>query len=236
MADDLSELKERIQFCVQEAKKLSGDLSAITKGNFQIEQFIQPDGMIAIKAKVSKPIPISTRSRTGTIINELRSELDALACILAIRKCGNSSGTYFPISISEKVFLNDGLYKTRKLSKDDQAEITKLKPWKDGNPMLFALHNADIKRKHGPNLAAQAGNQGGMDFSHGVIDVCLWHLGQHLSDQWTTIGMIGPGTRAHFNLYCDIVFAEPPSVAGKRVVNCLKEFSEIVASIVAKFD
>jgi hypothetical protein len=94
------------------------------------------------------PVPVLIKSRVGTITNELRACLDALAVYLAIRNGRNEKDVYFPISKSKEIFETDGRKKIKKLSEVDQNTIAQLNPYRGGHQWLWPLHEIDRKRKH----------------------------------------------------------------------------------------
>src|SRR4051812_19630182 len=126
MKPDLTEIKERIQFCRTEIEQFGSDQAAYLKKHFEITQRINNEGMIEVCARLTADVPTSLRARAGTIANELRACLDALACCLALRadKTISISDVYFPISKSKAIFEDDGLkHKLKKLRQEDRDEI-----------------------------------------------------------------------------------------------------------------
>ena len=101
-------------------------------------------------------------AEAGAIIHSIRSSLDLMASALAVRNNRSPGSTYFPIWKSEAEFLappgkdadgklfNPTLEKIDRLSQFDKDAIRALKPYPGANgfPLLCALHDLDLTRKH----------------------------------------------------------------------------------------
>jgi hypothetical protein len=242
MATDLKEIKERLAFCKDEIRIIEGEINAYCTESIKITNrpSWRPNSFI-IEATIVDSIPTKIRSRIGTTINEIRSCLDALACQLAIRNSENTKGVYFPVSKSETIFNDDGMKKIKKLSAADQVAIAALKPYAEGNPLLFALHDSDRDRKH-IKLGAVAAipgpfGIGGTGFVHGVFrgppqaPASLERAGQVIK---LLMGTVEPTIRVGADVL--IVFDEPPVLKGRDVIGTLNAFVNIANSIVSKFD
>ncbi len=190
--------------------------------------------MKALQARITAPIPIALNSRAGTIANELRACLDGLACVLAIRNSEPAKDVYFPISKDAAIFGTDGMKKIKKLLPEDQKKIIDLKPYKGGDPDLFALHEADRIR----NTERLIGTSGasGHGLRNGYVDISIGQTVAALTENWATLKIVGPRTAADINVYFDIVYAEPPGLTGKRVVAVLENFADRVTDIIGMFD
>lgn len=148
MASDLDELSQRLSYLESKIKLLHEHVRSFISQSVLIQPIPSPDGSVSLTATLRDAPPISIRSESGTITNELRAILDALACQLAIRHSGKAAETYFPISKSQAIFNTDGRKKMRLLASDDQKQIEALRPWLGGHRTLFRLHEADRIRKH----------------------------------------------------------------------------------------
>lgn len=109
-------------------------------------------------AKQEAAYPTQLAQKAGMIANELRACLDSLACELAIRNGGTTSGVQFPIMRSEAAFRTSGRKWIHKLSTDDQARIERLRPFADGESLYWTLHQIDRQRKHIKLVTATAGS------------------------------------------------------------------------------
>ena len=171
MADDLKELHARIYHDRTEIAEFTSISNAFLADSLSQRNQPMPDGTYLRLVSATKPVPMAIRSRSGMIINDLRSILDALACILAQRNGHtNIDQVYFPISKSKAIFDDDGMRKIKKLSAADQKKIIDLAPYKEKSPILYFLHEADRKRKH-QTLAAGMIRSSGMSLGNGAINI-----------------------------------------------------------------
>jgi hypothetical protein len=191
------------------------------------------------------------------IANELRACLDSVACQLAIRNGKDPKNVYFPISKSKEIFEDDGMKKIRKLSASDQAAIVDLAPYKEANPTLFGLHEADRTRKHqrlgaaaSRNTQSNIGNvfRGGSDTRNsrisnlnlnGVFVRDLYFFG--IDPGKIVLGKefifaSGVPVNLPFSIDFDVAYEEPPELDGQSVGQALTGFADAVADIVSKFD
>jgi hypothetical protein len=159
MANDLSELLERIALCQSKIGALQSE--ARRQGLSSVECWVQPygtGGQGEVQARLHEHPSVALRQEVGWIMNEQRSILDALACKLAVRNGINDTRqTYFPITATKEAFFkaSEGQKKIAALSQNDRDAIAALKPWlppeddpQDGSMVLYLLHQADIYRKH----------------------------------------------------------------------------------------
>jgi hypothetical protein len=152
--DDLLDAQACVDWAVSQLRLLSERIEAWTNdAPYRLVEEPRPEtGQKLIKLSDVKPIPAIINAEVGAIINSLRSSLDVLVSILA-RRNGHptSRGTEFPVCASEDKFFcgpNAGRKKIKRLSEADQEIIKSLKPWKNGNGHLYALHELDNTRKH----------------------------------------------------------------------------------------
>lgn len=145
---DLNEISERLEFCRSRIILLGDETDRYFKENLIITLADLSDGKVNVLGRLKSKLPISLRSTTGMIANEIRACLDALACKLAQQNGKSTSRVYFPISKSKDIFDKDGMNKIKKLSSEHKAEICKLKSYRKGNAALWHLHESDRLRKH----------------------------------------------------------------------------------------
>ena len=237
MANDLTEIGERIQFCRNEITILAAEIDVYSARGVEFRQEDHGD-MRMLYARLLEAVPTHIRARSGTIANELRSCLDALACQLAIRNKQTTKNVYFPISQSHSIFNSDGLRKIRKLSKADQTTIISLKPYPPDRPILFGLHELDRNRKH-IKLGSWVGQASANPFAMGRVGFArikcstsvfpLNKVGEEVLVA-TAIAITGrlEGTFT-------VGFLEPEEAAGMPVVEQLRAFASEVEGIVSKF-
>jgi hypothetical protein len=110
MTDDLKELDERIAYSSRQIDELQTEVLSYLTGAFQTrawKPFVV--GTVYAQARVRSSVPTEIKVKVGTITNELRSILDALACALAIRNGQTDKGVYFPIRETKAFFETDGM-------------------------------------------------------------------------------------------------------------------------------
>jgi hypothetical protein len=155
MRDDLLDPYACIKWAVAQINPLKSRLIAwaeIPPYRIVAESHSEPGKKLLRLRDVIPPDPI-INAEAGAIINSIRSSLDLLVNRLAARNgySGNED-SYFPICRSRDQFFvgkHAGRKAIKKLSSADQIVIEELEPWDGGkNPLLFALHNLDITRKH----------------------------------------------------------------------------------------
>jgi hypothetical protein len=251
MSTDLTELKERLDFVGGDIQNLRAQIFKFTVVSAEVNIEHNGSGAFQIYARLTKQIPTALGSRAGMIANELRSILDSLACQLAIRNGKSTSHVYFPVSKSAAIFAIDGMRKISKLAEADQNAIIALNPFKEGNPILFGLHEADRTRKHQRLVASAAqGNLdvGGMGAIFGGANVSmvgctvngapvgLLNFGptQLEVGVWKPVGF-GIAVDAQIDPIVSIAYQEPEEIAGNSVPEMLTYFQDIVREIIAKF-
>jgi hypothetical protein len=241
MANDLNELHERIAWCRQRAAELDTEIVRLSGQCIKYWREGWGQGSAEIKAKMLSPPPVSIRVEVGTLVNEQRAILDALACALATRNGANhTNDVYFPITRDKEGFEQLGRKKIRKLGQADQEKIEALSPWaldetNGGNQALSLLHEADRIRKHQKLL--KWGCLGG------VFPVGDGHVGQMslASVLFETVGAVETlATYSHvttgIGVRFSLVYNEPGSaIHGCNVSPALHAFNNTVSDIVSSF-
>lgn len=107
--------------------------------------------------KIQKEIPEDWSAIVGDIVHNLRTALDYLVTALVIAN-GNSPSrsNSFPIDNSLEDYENNSPDKLTGLNQNSIEFINGLKPYKDGNDVLWRLHKLDIQDKHRTNLIVGA--------------------------------------------------------------------------------
>jgi len=243
---DLDQHFERLKWLEGEIERLAAEVQKYTDSE-PIEVFSRmcfTRGYITriYRTRIREQVPTSIKAHAGTIINEMRAILDALACSLAQRNGHkNVSGTYFPTGKTKAIFeSNDVQKKIKKLGDQDKHTIAALEPYGGGNEMLYALHSSDIIRKH-QRLILVAGE---------VCSTVLGNDGSWVLDGGKLIyANLGPGvpldkpiaeTAWDYELpirqNAEIAFSEPPAIKSKPLIATLKEFFGLVYSILELFN
>ena len=150
MPDDLQEIRERLDHVDHKITQFRLDCQSFVKTAITTRFEAEAGGRTFCAYYTQKtPVPTSIKSDCGMLANEIRSCLDSLACVLANRNGNSSTQTYFPISKSKEIFLEDGLgRKLKKLSDSDKIKIQSVAPWQGGDKLLWSLHEADRIKKH----------------------------------------------------------------------------------------
>jgi hypothetical protein len=236
MANDLSEIHDRLDYCKSETGKLRDEIDGFYRDAIEI-RVIDAVAFISLQARQTTPLPISIPLRGGTIIHEARACLDALACVLAIRNGKSTSGTYFPISKSQDVFNDDGIKKIKKLSLIDQEKIVNLKPFKGADDFLFGIHDLDRIRKHVRLFSSSIGRDG-IQFDPSGYFYLMKFVGiSDLSDVWQPYAVLGPGSRwTSMSVNGLIRLNEPPELRGADLMTIVPRFIKQVREIVGLFD
>ena len=258
MQNDLNEITERLKVARSQIGQLKPDVDAFLKENVQVRRAIGGNASVTLQAKLSSAVPTDVRSRAGMIANEIRSCLDGLACVLAVRNGKTTSGVYFPVCESKQRFDDEGLKKIKKLSAGDQVKISNLQPHKNGNRLLWGLHRADVTRKHvrlvastvassrvtlgtgtTPPIAIE-GPAAGIRITDSVVggfyvkDTILNTFEEINSDAWVSIAK-GKLTAMPIRPQFNITYAEPNDLVGLEIISALESFCSEVEKIVGQF-
>lgn len=120
----------------------------------------------------------------GEVLHNLRSALDNLACQIALKNSGSFKETYFPFGARADIFEAELARKGKKLSSDAIDMVRALKPYKGGNNLLWALHDANRRDKHvalSPiNLLSTSNAASYLTVLSGLALVIGSRYGQHL--------------------------------------------------------
>jgi hypothetical protein len=99
--------------------------------------------------RIRETLTPSVSTIIGDIFHNLRTSLDILVCDMVRIEGKSVKEVHFPFCETSSVFTE--AIRRRKLHRAGQ-EVVKtladLKPWKDGNPKLRAIHDMDILDKH----------------------------------------------------------------------------------------
>jgi hypothetical protein len=198
-----------------------------------------------------KEVPVSVRVKSGMLLNETRSVLDALACMLANRNVGANRETSFPVCRDEQAFRDKRAQKKiSRLSESDRCLIARHKPWAGGNDDIFLLHEIDRQRKH-VRLSACATESMALKLADGRIlsnpgfyDLLIdekvpgWFRAGHMAG-----GKVGVPQRVAgnipvalpFQLRTGVSFSDPPEVRHREVVPMIRDSVDAVGAILNSF-
>jgi hypothetical protein len=242
MRADLLHAQASIDWAVSQFPSLNERITVWVNAN--IKTIIKdPDPNVpnnVVVAVEKEPLPLSFIVETGAYIHSIRSALDILATSLAYRyQMPNPEDVYFPVAVSEKVFMSGG-YKgvdfVQGLPSTERAIIECLKPYQGGNELLWALHRLDITRKH-----------------KRLLDTAIWPRKFAVMGWWNTgdftpvgdwisvngetvLGLLKKGTGAQIYFTPYIAIHEPLLMGRKPLITALDEFASYASSIVAMFD
>ncbi|MBY8915818.1 hypothetical protein KUG85_00225 [Nitratireductor sp. L1-7-SE] len=237
MTDDLSEIDDRIKWCRDRTLILAAEIDTFTtSGAYKISHDVDPEtGNGTFYIALEKKPPRNFAIDAGVIIHELRAALDGLACVLAVRNGKGTKNVYFPISRNLAIFESDGIKKKlRNLSHADREVVASLKPYAGGNDMLFALHKADLTRKH-TRLILMSGGLNSFGLGNATIERLEFLGGGPITEKKRAFAVASANTRFHAQIGVDLNFSEPDTVRGRPVVATLEEFGRLVQSIVQLF-
>ena len=119
-------------------------------GLYKSVKHIDPNG-VEVWRYVAPDIPASFSVDAGAILHNLRSPLDQMLSTIALRTHNSPRGVSFPFGRDQKEF-EANLAGQKKLSPDVHKAIAIPKPYKTGNPLLYALHALNNPDKHHPGL------------------------------------------------------------------------------------
>jgi hypothetical protein len=126
------------------AKEQTGDLKRQARTFFASQRYervgqIEPQPFYTIdKIRLSGPLPDAITRLTVQVIESLRAALDHATCAVVPRP--RRKRTYFPVGDTKKEF-NDALRtKSKHVPDEIKALFRRFKPYKRGNPPLWALN------------------------------------------------------------------------------------------------
>jgi len=103
----------------------------------------------AVQITLPETIPPILAVIAGDVLHNLRSALDHLVCKLAIRNGSSTcTGVSFPFAKNASLFEEEAARKIKPLSLEAQQFIKGLRPYEDGNHLLWTLHRLNIIDKH----------------------------------------------------------------------------------------
>jgi hypothetical protein len=197
-------------------------------------------GKKLFKLEINRRLPGIINAGIGAVINSTRTSLDLLASALAVRNGKTpSSDWHFPIYGTVCDFIDPLNEAKRKkwLAPCDRGIIEGLKPYREGNALLFALHRLDILRKHerliSVHLMPQALHVDPQAYLEGLEFPTMWPgFEDGAVIAWTNID----ATHTDFQIPAEIAFNEANLVLNHPVIATLHEFAGLADGIVQKFE
>jgi hypothetical protein len=164
-ADDrLTRIRQKIERAARHISELESEIKAFLSRlpqPYRAEARRDPQTReVVYYAPVTVPeTPLKISLVAGDVIQNLRSALDHLAYQLFM--VGSRGGTtarhvYFPISESHEKYHREAPGKVKGMNQDAIKAINALKPYKDGNDVLWNLHRLSNIDKHRMLITAGA--------------------------------------------------------------------------------
>ena len=247
MRDDLLDAQATIDWAVTQIPCLEKRFAAYRdRRPYIIEMKADSHGsgeMLLVASCPQPPDPI-LNAEVGAIINAIRTSLDFLMTSLVRRRCGVNSNAstrvHFPIFKLRADFLRKAREIKRKdwLAEGHLASIKAFKPYKRGNPRLYALNAFDNLRKHTRLIEVRPMPA---RVSLPMFMAGARHEWRHLKNQ-SILLRFPPGTdfrptEDNCDITLQIAFHEPSlGLKHAPVVETLRDFALIATSIVRIFD
>ena len=192
-------------------------------------------------ARLRELIPLELSAIIGDAVHNLRSVLDLLAGDLVRINGKSTKGVSFPFSADADDLAHQIKEKNLHRAGPDIVRIIKsLKPYRGGNLALRALHDLDVQDKHQAlipvaNVVDAPG--GTLIFGGHPNKIPDWqsrvtHDGQVIV-MMPAVGNLKVGDEIASNF--SLTFAETEPMAGREVVEALKELAQLVDGIVNTF-
>ncbi len=139
----LERAKYHLNILTQEVKEF------IQSQPYKIYTTEEANGDLVYRLKIIKPVPEEWSLTIGDIIHNLRSSLDLLISDLLIKNGKQPDNrSAFPIYETETELLKDSQHRITGITPAARKVISKIKPYKGGNQILWKLHKLDILDKH----------------------------------------------------------------------------------------
>ena len=189
---------------------------------------------------IVEPPPI-INAEVGAIINSLRSSLDLLVNQLAGRTgYRGKMDAHFPICCDRDDFLvgkHAGRKAIKRLSKADQAIIEDLEPWRGGkNPLLIALHDLDITRKHRRLIAVTSNPVYAMVTQAGAGRRIAFQALTAIFENDAELAIVDvEADHGNIELAFEVTINEAGPLAGKHVIEALDQLARFTTSIINLF-
>jgi hypothetical protein len=183
------------------------------------------------------PIPIGLSEIAGDAIGNLRESLDHAVYGIAIAAgCKNPRNAYFPFSGKDTDFENNLRGRCKDVPEEVYPLFRRLKPYRGGNQVLFALNQVGIRNKHTLLVSMGAVTfDGGQDISGmGYFSMPTPHIWDSTKNEMELF-TLGPGAKfeAHLQFGFAVAFSEIEGAEGFPALSVMGDFLTEVESIVS---
>lgn len=155
-------IRDKIERADKHILELDAAIEAFCKTNpCKIKAGFSSDKRATYFVADIESIPLVVRAIAGDAIQNLRSALDYLACLLWNRTNTGDCRIYFPIFDSAAEYEARAFGKVKGLAQDAIDAISAVQPYKGGSGIwLWQLHKLSVIDKHRLPLTVAAGNLG----------------------------------------------------------------------------
>lgn len=240
MPSDLLDAEAAIEWGISELPLVAQRFHAWRQANTGLS-YVQTEGgkKIAVFRKKGE-LPSIVNAGVGSIINSFRTSLDLLAAALAVRNgVAPSRATHFPIFSSFEAFSDprQGMESKKWLSKSELSILKSLSPYNGGDPLIWALHQLDILRKHERLLFVLANPSRLLMVGTGERPKILFSRSQPLEDKTPLFELSADAPEPETDIEFDIFLEEPtlPGIHRQPLFVLLNEFRRTTTAIIDRF-
>jgi hypothetical protein len=192
--------------------ELNQEFEKFAKAQTPVTISLSPDGTLTAEG-MTEGYGLKPGAIIGDAIHNMRTALDLLASDLARLKGKSPNDVYFPFC-SPKEKLDEMISKKHfdKCGADAVDLLRKLEPWPGGKSKLRELHDMDIRDKHTALIVTSIHAEISLDFTK--ID---------LEKDASILG------------HTTIVFPEGHALEGASVIDALKDFHQLLHSVLKAF-
>jgi len=240
MASDLEHIQRRLEWATEQLPFVETKIQLF----MEVEPYTiwaendEQRGGALYKIKYTSPVPDDILIELSNIVHQIRSSLDQLACVLAVRNGStNTKGVYFPICKSIDAFTcgsSSGRKKISKLSSGDQKKIEGLQPYMTANHALLDLHAMSLVDKHNRPINIQ-GYLASVGFNNGYGPFELSDAAWGALDNERTLCWLGPESNYELQVSVQVCFAEVGGMESKPVLSVLGGIISHSKLIIDKF-
>lgn len=240
MNESLDELLARLNWARDETKALEAEISRWIAASILVSREPHEDPAFHyFTMEIKESVSVGIRARSGTIANEIRSCLDALATTLA--EANGKREAYFPVGETEDIFETDPRMRRRieKFRTADAETLLSFRPFatgKDGEPgnlLIYGLHHADIRRKH-HRLSAKDVNHA-ICFGTGTLRNLQMYGNPIRAPGKTRIGQISLDSTIRIDFEPILAYTEPNVLRGLPLIKTLDDFADVSETVVRAF-
>jgi hypothetical protein len=189
------------------------------------------------------PVHPLINAQVGAMINSIRCSLDVLVNGLA-KRAGyeGPEDSRFPVCRTREDFYvgkHAGRKAIKRLLPDDQIIIEQLEPWSGGKtPLLIALHNLDVTRKHRRLVAVSVRPQFAMFIDTGRgRRISFDHIPNVPFENNAQLAVVGMETQEDkTELSLTVSLNESGPLAGQDIMLVIKDLVRTASAIIGKFD